>query len=94
MRSILLVACCLVSSAAAAADCDLKSAYDELAARPVTTIAGYAELERDFIALNGAHKSRVMRLPPSIHIPATAENFAAKADDLKAVARARMQDCR
>jgi hypothetical protein len=79
------------SACAQSLDCPLMPSYAEIVSRTVTSLDGYKTLERDFIGINGRHW-KPLRLPPSIHIPATAENFTAKTGDLKNVAQARVDN--
>lgn len=87
-RKIILLALLVVKSHAGV-NCALKPQYEELSTRTVATVADYQKLERDFIALNAAHREHPRHLPPSIQIPTTADNLTAKVEVIQQVASAR-----
>ena len=82
------VLCCATTTYAA--DCNLNVSYAEIAGRIIETVDDYAKMETDFRDVNGLHTARPMRMPPSINIPTTEANYAAKADALRNVAQTRI----
>lgn len=90
--AVMLLSCAASASAQPidwSKDCALVPAYNEMSARAVKSVGDYEKLKADFGAVNGSHRTRAMRLPPSLSIPPTDENVAALAADLRKVAHAR-----